>query len=97
MWLADLIVKCGRWDVRTWYGFKRIYRYKVRLKTIYHSSITLRGKPLVDLIVESTPLGVRLVEAKCSCGKNCNHIDIALGEVLKLFKSPNGVGVVGVV
>jgi hypothetical protein len=90
LWLADLIVKCDRWDVRTWYGFKRVYRYKVRLKTAYHDSASLRGKPLVDLVVEGTPLGVNLVTARCSCGKDCNHVDVALREVLRLFKGFNG-------
>jgi hypothetical protein len=90
LWLAELIVKYDRKDVRTWYGFKRVYHYKVRLKTPYHDSASLRGKPLVDLVVEGTPLGVNLVTARCSCGRSCSHVDVALREVLKLFKSFNG-------
>lgn len=92
MWLADLIAKCDRRDVRTWYGFKRVYHYRVRLKTVYHDSTSLGGKPSVDLVVEGTPLGVRLVMARCSCGKNCDHVDVALREVLKLFGNVKGSG-----
>jgi hypothetical protein len=90
LWLADLIARYDRRDVRTWYGFKRVYHYKVRLKTVYHDSASLGGKPSVDLVVEGTPLGVSLVAARCSCGKNCGHVDIALREVLKLFGRVKG-------
>jgi CRISPR/Cas system-associated exonuclease Cas4 (RecB family) len=90
LWMADLIVKHDRRDVRTWYGFKRVYRYKVRLKTAYQDSVSFRGKPVVELVVEGTPLGVVLVKAECSCGRDCHHVDVALREVLKLFGRGGG-------